>query len=242
MRKFIKYLIERFKTLLSKWFKRYDANIPYLITIVVAVLFVIGGMNLFVELTENLHSDVLGEYDTLITDYVTGFRTPELTAYFVTVTHIGDVYGYLAVFILSTIGFLMFFKNWQYVIQLSLVLVLALSSNVILKKIINRSRPEIEHLVTVETLSYPSGHAMTAMAFYGFLIYLFYRFNINSLVKISLILLLAAFILSVGISRIYLGVHYPSDVVGGFIAGLIWVILCALAFNLLRVFRRDPNT
>ena len=238
----IKYIITQAKVLFSKFFDRYDGKLPYLITVGVAVLVVIGGINLFVELTENLHTEVLATYDSAITDYVVSFRAPYLTQYFVAVTHIGDVYGYLAALIICISLFLLVFKNWKFVLQLGVVMVLALSSNVILKKVINRSRPEIEHLVTVETLSYPSGHAMTAMAFYGFLIYLFYRFDINKLLKYSVILLLTILIISIGISRIYLGVHFPSDVVGGFIAGFIWVVFCALIFNLFRVFRYDPET
>jgi undecaprenyl-diphosphatase len=94
----------------------------------------------------------------------------------------------------------------------------------------------------VETLSYPSGHAMSAMAFYGFLIYLITRYKINVLLKAFLILLLAILILSIGISRIYLGVHFPSDIAGGFIAGFIWVIFCIVVFDLIELFFKDTQT
>lgn len=241
MQKQIKYIIDQAKALLSQLFTRYDGRLAYLITVAAAILLVIGGINLFIELTENLHTELLAEYDTAITNYVLTFRNPYLTSYFVAVTHIGDVYGYLAALIICISAFLMVFKNWQFVLQLGIVMVLALSSNIILKKFINRSRPEIEHLVTVETLSYPSGHAMTAMAFYGFLIYLFYRFRMPLFWKYSIILLFAFLIISIGISRIYLGVHFPSDIIGGFIAGFIWVVFCALIFNVFRVFRYDPE-
>lgn len=127
-------------------------------------------------------------------------------------------------------------------VQTIFVLVVAFLSNVILKRFIDRARPGIEHLVNVETLSYPSGHAMSAMAFYGFVIYLFYRFKINIILKTLIIILLAFIILNFGISRIYLGVHYPSDIAGGYIAGFIWVVFCILIFNLVEVFRRDPKT
>jgi len=121
-------------------------------------------------------------------------------------------------------------------------MLLALSSNLILKQIINRSRPELEHLVTVKTLSYPSGHAMTAMAFYGFLIFLFYGFKIHRFLKFTIITLLIFLIFSIGISRIYLGVHFPSDILGGFVAGFIWVIFCAFVFSIITVFGKDPKT
>ena len=83
---------------------------------------------------------------------------------------------------------------------------------------------------------------MSAMAFYGFLIYLVTQFNLSKLAKSSIIAGLSFLILSIGISRIYLGVHYPSDIAGGFIAGFIWVVFCILIFNIIELFRRDPKT
>ncbi|HUH29745.1 phosphatase PAP2 family protein [Gelidibacter sp.] len=203
---------------------------------------VVGGINLFIELTETLKSDLLADYDQKITEYVISLRTPELTKYFVFVTHVGDIYGYA--FVLGTFMLLSIFvyKRWKYAVQIVLVLALSAVSNLILKRFVDRARPGIEHMVSVETLSYPSGHAMSAMAFYGFLMYLFYRFKINIFLKIGIILLLGILILSIGLSRIYLGVHYPSDIAGGFIAGFIWVIFCILIFDLIEVFRRDPRT
>lgn len=237
----IKYLIQKCKQLLSALFKKQNNKLAYIIVTTIAILSVIGAVNLFVELTENLKTEKLKQLDSDITVFVHQYRTPKLTDYFVFITDVGDIYGYLTIFVLCIIAFQIIFKSWNYVIQLTIVMALALSSNVILKKIINRPRPELEHLVTVETLSYPSGHAMTAMAFYGFLIYLFYRFKINLLIKTLIIILLTSLIISIGISRVYLGVHFPSDIIGGFIAGFIWVVLCALIFNLIKAFRTDQE-
>jgi undecaprenyl-diphosphatase len=155
---------------------------------------------------------------------------------------VGDFYGYLIVFGIFLLVSLLFFKRWKYVLQATLVLALATGSNMMLKLFIDRARPGIEHLVSVETLSYPSGHAMSAMAFYGFLTYLIYTFKIHKVAKFLLILVLVLLILSIGVSRIYLGVHFPSDVAGGFIAGFIWVVFCVLIFELVEIFRRDPRT
>ncbi|WP_458627615.1 phosphatase PAP2 family protein [Winogradskyella sp. PC D3.3] len=237
----IKIVINKIRQLLSGLFKKDNEQLPYIIISMIAIFVVIGSINVFIELTENLKTTSLAQFDTNTTAYILNYRTPTLTQYFIFITNVGDVYGYTIVFILCNLAFLFILKKWQYVVQLSVVMLLALSSNIILKKIINRSRPELEHLVSVETLSYPSGHAMTAMAFYGFLIYLFYRFKINSFLKFTIITLLIFLILSIGISRIYLGVHFPSDIVGGYIAGFIWVILCALMFTFIKIYRKDAN-
>ncbi|WP_225037042.1 phosphatase PAP2 family protein [Winogradskyella sp. SM1960] len=241
MQNAIKIIINKLKQLVSKLFKRHDPQIPYIIIAIIAILIVIVGIYSFVELTKNLKSTTLAQFDTTVTEYILTHRNPTLTNYFIFITDIGDVYGYLFVFTLCSLAFILILKKWQYAVQLIIVIILALSSNIILKKIINRSRPELEHLVTIESLSYPSGHAMTAMAFYGFLIYLFYHFKMNLILKLPIILIFMFLIASIGISRIYLGVHFPSDIIGGFIAGIIWVVLCALIFNLFEIYKKSSK-
>ncbi|BAO55986.1 hypothetical protein NMS_1977 [Nonlabens marinus S1-08] len=242
MQKELIALLKKVKQMLSQTFKRYDDRWPYLITAIVAALVFFAGIKLFIALTEILKSEYLASYDTTISENVALYRSPYLTDYFVFVTNLGDALGYLIVFSVCTLLFYLIFKNWKYVAQLALVMVLALSSNLILKQIINRARPTAEHLVTVETLSYPSGHAMMAMAFYGLLIYLITQFNFRKAYKFLVIFTLIVLILSIGLSRIYLGVHFPSDIAGGFIAGFIWVVFCVMIFNLIKIFRRDPAT
>lgn len=242
MRKAIKLLIDNLRTFLREKFHQYDVTLPYAITVIVALLVVVGGINIFVELTETLKSELLATYDEQITNYVISFREAKLTQYFIFVTRVGDFYGYVTVVGILTLMSIYVFKSWKYTIQIVLVLILSAVSNLILKRFVDRARPGIEHMVSVETLSYPSGHAMSAMAFYGFLIYLFYRFKMNIFIKIGLILILVILIASIGLSRIYLGVHFPSDIAGGYIAGFIWVVFCILLFNLIEVFRRDPRT
>tara|TARA_R110002167_G_scaffold52494_1_gene151531 strand:+ start:570 stop:1307 length:738 start_codon:yes stop_codon:yes gene_type:complete len=235
-------LIKTLREFLANKLNQYNTTLPYVITVIVVLIVVVGGINLFIELTETLKTDLLATYDTTITDYVISYRSPNLTSYFKFMTNVGDVYGYLIVLVIFLLLSLLVFKRWKYVVQATLVLALATVSNMMLKRFIDRARPGIEHLVSVETLSYPSGHAMSAMAFYGFLIFLVTKFKIHKVIKYALIAILILLILSIGISRIYLGVHFPSDIAGGFIAGFIWVVFCVLVFDLIELFRKDPKT
>ena len=117
-------------------------------------------------------------------------------------------------------------------IDASLILISSSLLNTGLKNWIGRPRPLNElHLVEVNSLSYPSGHAMSAMAFYGFIIYLTYKYVENPAYRFILIPVTTLLILAIGASRIYLGVHYPSDVAAGLLAGLIWLIVCILIFR-----------
>lgn len=104
---------------------------------------------------------------------------------------------------------------------LNLVLVTLL--NVGLKALIQRPRPEGFRLVQETGFSFPSGHSMVAMAFFGLIIWLVWHYERDRLQRLLLCAAFSAVILLIGLSRIYLGVHYASDVIGGFCASLIWL-------------------
>jgi undecaprenyl-diphosphatase len=215
-----------------------NEDLPYYVTIVVSALLFIIALNGFVELTDELAENELVGFDKTITEYVISFRSDTLTSYFAFATDLGDRNAYIVITLLLAAFYLTKHRSWKFILQTTLVLILATLSNIVLKKVINRARPSLEHLVTVNTLSYPSGHSMSAMAFYGFLIFLCVRYKMPSWVRYLFVAVLVLLILSIGVSRIYLGVHYPSDVVGGFIGGLIWVAFCTVIFSLFELLRR----
>jgi undecaprenyl-diphosphatase len=229
-----------------KWVRKFvrekfhskNEDLPYYVTIVISTVIFIIGLNGFIELTDELAENELGGFDEGVSTYVISFRTEWLTNYFTFATHLGDRYAYIAITILLAAYYRIRHRSWKFILQTVAVLLLASLSNIVLKRAINRARPSLEHLVSVNTLSYPSGHSMSAMAFYGFLIFLCIRTGMQRSLRILLIAVLALLILSIGISRIYLGVHYPSDVVGGWIGGLIWVAFCTVLFSLIDLLRK----
>ncbi len=97
--------------------------------------------------------------------------------------------------------------------------------NFTLKNIIQRPRPIEYRIINANGYSFPSGHSMVSMAFYGFLIYLIYKNVKNKYIKIISILILSTLIFLIGASRIYLGVHYTSDVIGGFLLSISYLVL-----------------
>lgn len=215
-----------------------NKELPYYILIFFSFLFFVFTMNLFVELTDELKGPTIELFDQRIAAFFSSLRSPGLTEFVVFITDIGDFYGYLVLTIVAVIFFLWKFNNLKFILQLIGIQLLSILSNMALKRAIDRARPSDEHLVVVKTLSYPSGHAMSAMAFYGFLIYLLFQVKMAKGLRIVLTCLFIFMILAIGLSRIYLGVHYPSDVAGGFIAGLIWVTFCITLFNIIDVLRR----
>ena len=97
--------------------------------------------------------------------------------------------------------------------------------NQILKFIIQRPRPTEFRILDERGYSFPSGHSMISATFYGFLIYLIYKNVKNKYLKYSLITMLVILILLIGTSRIYLGVHYTSDVLAGFLIAISYLII-----------------
>lgn len=94
-----------------------------------------------------------------------------------------------------------------------------------LKFIFNRPRPLFPLLENVNGLSFPSGHAFMSFSFFGLLVYLTWKYVHNRFVKWLLITGLFIFIFLIGLSRIYLKVHYASDVLAGLCLGLIWLVI-----------------
>lgn len=201
------------------------------------VLFVIS-LNAFVEITEELKDNELTQYDDYFTTKIQNFQNPSLTVFFQFITRLGDRLTYFIFTPAIAVFFLFWHGKWKFALQTAAVISLSSLSNIVLKRAINRDRPSLDQLISVSTLSYPSGHAMSAMAFYGFLIYLNIRLASSWWLKLAVFIVLGLLIFLIGISRIYLGVHYPSDVLAGYVGGLIWVTFCATLFNIIDLYRK----
>ena len=113
-------------------------------------------------------------------------------------------------------------KKTGFLIGANLVFVTIL--NQLLKFILQRPRPTEYRIINESGYSFPSGHSMVSMAFYGFLIYLIYKNVKNKYLKVSLISILSVLIVMIGVSRIYLGVHYTSDVCAGFLVSISYLV------------------
>jgi undecaprenyl-diphosphatase len=133
----------------------------------------------------------------------------------------------LAMFVLAVGGVLLVRRQYH---ALGLVLAATLGGrilNLLLKGWFQRARPALElHLTEVSSPSFPSGHAMDSAVIYFTLAALLARFVRPRALKVYLVGIAAALSFFAGVSRVYLGVHYPSDVLAGWIAGLGWASLC----------------
>ena len=149
--------------------------------------------------------------------------TDTLTPIAKIITFFGSAYWLIGL----SIFLLLIIKNKKIGISISINLGLAALTNFLLKQILQRPRPIGHRIIDESGYSLPSGHSMVSMAFYGFLIYLVYKKVENIHLKSFLIALLLLLIINIGISRIYLGVHYTSDVIAGFLVAISYLIIYA---------------
>ncbi len=207
--------------------------VPQFSTIFIALAFLLVGVFCFYELTEELSDNKLELFDNFIIEHVVSWRTPLHTEWMKSVTLVGNLIGYVLIIPILTIFFIIR-KNWRLSIEITLVLLLSSGLNVVLKNIIGRERPpEIGRLVEAQFYSFPSGHAMSAITFYGFIIYLSAILIKKAWLKTLIIVLCLVMTVLIGFSRIYLGVHFPSDILAGYLAGFAWLMFCVLVLNLI---------
>lgn len=159
--------------------------------------------------------------DSVVYNFISKYISNDLTFIVKNLTHLASVY----IFILITLLIFIFNKNKKYGLFLTLDLVLITILQYVLKLTFLRIRPSDINLIEETGYSFPSGHSLTAMAFYGFIIYLIQTSNLNKRSKYIYTVLFSIVILVVGISRVYLGVHFFTDVVGAFSFSLAFLII-----------------
>ena len=131
-----------------------------------------------------------------------------------------------AIFVISLTTILFFvIKDKKIGISIITNLGIVTILNQIIKFIMQRPRPTEFRIIEETGYSFPSVHSMVSLAFYGYLIYLIYKYINNKHLKRTLIIILSVLICIIGVSRIYLGVHYTSDVLGGFLISFAYLII-----------------
>lgn len=193
---------------ITNWLK---SNLRWLIVVICTIILMLIIINIFNNQIEN--------FDMKIYSFISNFISKNNTAIMKVITSVASATILCGI----CIAILIIVKNKKYAVLISVNLFISTVLNIILKNIFDRARPEGYRLIEIGGFSFPSGHSMASMTFYGFLIYLIYKKIQNKYIKWTLITILSILILAVGTSRIYLGVHYASDVIGGFCFSIIYL-------------------
>ena len=187
-------------------------NLKWFILLVCLVGFLKLAEDVFSK--EILHADIVG-YELISSFLISDFATP--------IAKLITNFGGALVLIGTTIVLVISIKNRRIGLSIMANLGIITGLNLLLKQIVQRPRPTEYRIVNETGYSFPSGHSMVSMAFYGLIAYWIWKNVKKTTLKWVLCILLA--VLIIGISRIYLGVHYTSDVMAGFCISVSYLVL-----------------
>ena len=180
------------------------------------------GLILFIETLNNVFANEIMRRDVLGYEFISKYLINDtITPIAKFITWFGGVTGLIVIGIILTIVLrnkVIGFCIWINLGSIALI-------NQILKRLVQRPRPNEFRIIEETGYSFPSGHSMASAAFYGFLIYLINKKLKNKKIKIALISALSILIILIGMSRIYLGVHYTSDVYAGFAISISYLMI-----------------
>ncbi len=199
------------------------------------ILFVL--LIIVIAIAEDVFEKEIMKLDIMGYGIVSSLIDPSVTPIAIVITNLGGA----IVICTLTIILLLLIKNKKISFCILLNLVIATILNILLKNIVQRPRPNEFKLISETGYSFPSGHSMISMAFYGFLIYLIYKYFKNKKLKIVLIIFLSILIILIGVTRIYLGVHYTSDVIAGFLISVCYLIIYTSLVKKYIIEREDRN-
>ncbi len=197
---------------MSKEKRKYE-KMKWIISTICIILFLIIALYL-IKINDNI-------IDTKIYNLIIKLKSDKVTRIFKMITALAGVK--FIIIICVVVLFLKKLKQLRYFILLNLANDVFLNS--ILKIIFKRERPIDIMIITEKGYSFPSGHSMVACIFYGFIIYLISKSSYKKSTKIIINMFLIILIVMIGISRIYLGVHYASDVIGGYLVSISYLII-----------------
>jgi membrane-associated phospholipid phosphatase len=173
-------------------------------------------------------------------NFLFAMRSPFLLELCNAVTLLGNVYVIIGIAGVVSLAIVFLRTGRIYIIGLAVTLLGAALSDYFMKASIGRMRPGGLIPSTVETsYSFPSGHATAAMALYGFVAFMLYRRypkNAKAIMIVATIVIVA-----VGFSRLYLGVHFPSDVIAGYLLGGLWLVVGIALTDTLRKRNNTPT-
>jgi len=190
-------------------------------------------LGIFVKVTSELLENEVHGFDSFVLNHVVAMRRPWLNGIAVDLTALGSI-TLVALISAVVLCVLLLLKDRLAVWQLLLASLGAGVWTAITKDVIERARPEnVTHLVQVSGFSYPSGHSLASASLYVTIAILAGRQLPTTKGRLVLFGIAVAIVALVGTSRIYLGVHYPSDVVSGISLGLAWALVLAGCFSMI---------
>lgn len=185
----------------------------------------------FALLASIIDTKIIETFDMKIIDEIQEMKEPYLTSIMRFFSYIGNTVSVMIISLIILVILYIVFKQRKELILFIIVLVGSTGFNLLLKALFQRERPTLYTMIEEEGFSFPSGHSMAALSLYGIVSFLLWRHIPKKMGRVVLILTSTAFILIIGFSRIYLGAHFPSDIIGAYLFSGFWLLLCIWGFR-----------
>jgi undecaprenyl-diphosphatase len=206
-------------------------------------LVAIAGTYAFTRFAGHVSSGSTQSFDESVLRWIGEHRSPMLEPIMMEITFLGT--GTVVMAIVAVSGLFLWLSNHKYSAALLLICTLGgILLNNLLKVGYSRPRPQLfDWVAPALSWSFPSGHAMSAAAVYGTVAYLAARLQKRHIHRVITMVCAVVLICMIAITRLYLGVHYPSDVIAGVIIGLAWAAFCMATLEAIQVYarRRAPK-
>lgn len=197
---------------------------------IVLILFVIA-MTAFVYVTRRVFVLNKTKLDTNVFNYLKSHVSERNNDIMEVFTFLGTHIFLIPANLIMIAYFLFIKKHKWYSIKIPAIALSSLGLMFLLKGLFDRPRPTVPLLFHAEGLSFPSGHALMSVTFYGLIIYMVFKGVKNGPLKWTLISLLIILIFIIGGSRVYLRVHYATDVIAGYCIGFLWLVFTVWLLN-----------
>jgi undecaprenyl-diphosphatase len=191
--------------------------------IVTTAIFLISVL-LFSFIAQEVVIEKDNHFDTIVFNHITSYDSPFFTSAAKFITNFGSGYFLIPAYLVIILYHIRNNKKQEAVV-IGIVALVSLVSGWLLKDIFHRPRPLLPLVSGAGGYSFPSGHSLGGFTFSGVLIYLLWRTSLRPYQKWILSVLLLMFSLLIGLSRIYLRVHFASDVLGSFLVTVVWLSL-----------------
>ncbi len=225
----------RDKVVLPQKFRFFKTVQVLEIKTVIGLLLTLFWSFLFYRLTREVWEKETLSFDVSVSEYVYKLRTSELDVFLKFITNFGGIY--LVFFTIAIVSALAIKKQYLKAVWFSLPIEISFIINLILKQVVGRSRPTISQIITETDFSFPSGHSSASVIFYSMLVALIFKLTKNLTIRILSTFFFAILVLLILFSRLYLGVHYLTDIIGGAVQSLIVILLF---WNISRFHKKKP--